>query len=438
MSTETIRPARGQRLEIRCTVVDVVLSNIANHLVFFFPRRLDPTALAEALSEALAVLPIYAARATMRGGTLRIRCRGQGVPFTSASSDRTLREAIRSTADGGGDWLVDCVNGVAARWGVGPLFTVRVTRLADDATAIGVSFSHVVGDMQTLMHLMNTWSAAASGAPLPEPVIVEDRVAYLDEHLPADGAREPGVRCLGPVEAARSLVGLARVGRRLRTLSMYFGDEEIGRMRAAYGDRIRLSANDALCGHVCAALMTADPGVQHRTVALPVNLRRRCGLDPMLTGNILTALNIDMWRAESARSIAERIRHGIDQFTDQHCDARLNQRYLDSVGTWRGARCVATGFDPVVWNPLITNVSGFGVYGIEFEESSVTYCSVLQVPVAGHGAVVEGIDGEGLVFRIMLPPREFDWMLRQDTQEYLRMFRRADDDIPTLHREVHA
>lgn len=437
MSTQTIKPSRAQDLDIRCTVVDVVLSNITNHLVFFLRGRLDARVLADALSEALTSLPIYAGRMTLRRGAMHIRCKGQGVPFTSVSSDRTLLEAIRSTTEDSGDWLVDPVNGAVARWGVGPLCTVRVTHLADDATAIGVSFLHTVGDMQTLMFLMNAWSAAAAGRPQPQPVIVEDRVAYLDERLPADGADQPGVRCLGLVEAVRSLVNLTIEGRKLKTVNLYYGDDEIARMRETYRDRMRLSVNDIVCGHVCAALMNADPAVGHRTVALPVNVRSRCDLDPMLAGNILSALNVDMWLGDSARAIAERIRHGLDHFADEHCDMRINQRFLDDAGRWRGARCVATGFDPSQWNPLITNVSGFGVHSLEFEGSSVTYCAVLKVPVAGHGVVIEGLDGSGLVVRITLPPPEFAAMTAPDIQKHLHRFRCEDDDIPRLHREIH-
>ncbi len=112
---------------------------------------------------------------------------------------RSVRRSVRRrrTADG---WLIDPVNGATARWGLGPLCKVRVTHLADDATAIGFSWHHAIGDMQTAMHFMNAWAAAAADKPLAEPLIVEDRAAYLDEHLPADGAREPGVRCLGLAE----------------------------------------------------------------------------------------------------------------------------------------------------------------------------------------------------------------------------------------------
>lgn len=438
MSTKMINPSGAQRLDIRCTVVDVVLSNVANHLVFFFERRLDTGGLADAFAHALTNLPIFAGRMTLAGGALRIRCRGQGVPFTSASSDRSLHEAIRSVTEDSGDWLVDPVNGATARWGFGPLCKIRVTHLADDATAIGVSFHHAIGDMQTLMFLMKAWSAAVAGKPLPEPVIVEDRAAYLDEHLPADGARKPGVRCLGLAETARSLLYLATDGRKQRTLSLYFGDEEIARMGEAYENRMRLSVNDIVCAHVSEALMTADPAVDRRTLSISVNTRNRCGLDPMLVGNILSALNIDIPRGEPARSIAESIRHHMNRFADEHCDMRINQQFLDTAGKWRGARCVAIGFNPVRWNPLITNVSNFGVYDLNFEDTSPTYCTlVMKVPVAGYGSLIDGADGRGLVFQMTLPPRDFDVMSSPAIQEHLHRFRCADDDIPRLHREVH-
>jgi hypothetical protein len=433
MSTQVISPIRSQRLDIRCSVVDVVLSNVANHLVFFFARQLDTRLLTDAFAHALTNLPVFAGRMTLVGGALRIRCRGQGVPFTAVSRDRTLHEAIRSVTEDRGAWLIDPVNGVTARWGFGPLCRVRVTHLADDATAIGVSWHHAIGDMQTLMFFMNAWSAAAAGKPLPEPVIVEDRAAYLGEHLPADGASEPGVRCLGLAETARSLRYLTREGRKQRTLSVYFGDDEILRMRAAYGLRMQLSANDVVCAHVSEALMYADPAVDRRTLSISVNTRNRCGLDPMLVGNILSALNVDIRRGERACSIAERIRHDVDHFADEHCDMRINQQFLDTAGKWRGARCVATGFNPIRWNPLITNMSGFGVYRINFEDTFATYCTpMMNVPVAGYGSLMEGADGRGLVFQMTLPPKDFESMSSPAIREHLHCFRRAESYIGTV------
>ena len=423
MSTQLIRPVRAQRLEIRCNVGDVIVANLAIHLVFFFERRLDMGALSRSFARALTNLPIFAGRMAVGGG-MRIRCEGQGVPFTTVSSGRTLREAIGSASKDNGLWLVDPVNGATARWGLGPLCKVRVTQFADDATAIGFSWHHAIGDMQTLMHFMTAWAAAAAGKPLAEPLIVEDRAAYLDEHLPVDGAREPGVRCLGLAELARSALYLAKDARKQRTLSLYFGEDEIARMRNAYENGTRLSANDVVCAHVSEALMRADPAVDRRTLAIAVNARTRCGLDPMLVGNIITTLNLDLHRREAARSIAGRIRHRVDHFGDEHCDMRINQQFLDNAGAWRAARCVSTAFNPARWNPLISNWSGFGVYRIQFEDTRLSYCTpVMNFPVAGLGALLDGADGRGLVFQMSLPPTEFEAMSSPANREQLHRFR---------------
>ena len=438
MSTQLIRPSHAGRFEIRCNAGDAIVANLAVHVVFFFKRRLDASALTGAFAQALTKIPIFAGRMALDGRRMRIRCDGQGVPFTTVSSERTLCDAIRSTSEDSGLWLVDPVNGVTARWGLGPVCKVRVTHLADDATAIGFSWHHAVGDMQTLMHLMNAWSAAAADKPLSQPLIVEDRAAYLDEHLPADGASEPGVRFLGVAEFARSAVYLAKDARKQQTLSVYFGEDEIARMRDAYGPRMRLSSNDVVCGHVSEALMMADSAVDRRTLAIAVNARNRCGLDPMLVGNIITTLNLDLRRGEPARSIAERIRHNVDHFTDQHCDMRVNQEALDGAGAWRAARCVSTVFDPGRWNPFVSNQSGFGVYRVCFEDTFPSYYTLLmKLPVTGLGTLVDGADGRGLVFQMALPPNEFEAMSSPVIRAHMHRFRYAGDDIPRLHREIH-
>lgn len=439
MSTQLIKPSHAQRLEIRCNVGDAIVANLASHFVFFFERHLDDRALAHAFAHALTKVPVFAGRMALVDGRMRIRCEGQGVPFTTASSTHTLGEAIRSASQDDGGWLIDPVNGPIARWGAGPLCKVRVTHLTDDATAIGFSWHHVIGDMQTLMIFMNTWAAAAADEPAAEPLIVEDRAAYLDEHLPADGARAPGVRCLGLAELLRSGLYLANAARKQRTVSFYFGDDEIMRMRGAYGTRMPLSRNDVVCAHVCEAIMAADAAVARRTLAIPVNARVRCGLDPMLVGNIITTLNVDLRRAEPAGATAERIRDSVNHFADQHCDMRINQRFLDTVGRWRAARSVSTAFDPARWNPLVTNLSGFGLYRLQFEGAFVSYCTVLmKVPVAGLGVLMEGAGERGLIFQMALPPREFQALSSAEVYEHMHRFRHADDDIPRMHREVHA
>ncbi|SRX96153.1 hypothetical protein [Kitasatospora setae KM-6054] [Mycobacterium shimoidei] len=433
MSTQLIKPTQPQQLDIRCNVGDAIVANFAVHIVFFFERCLDTNVLRRAFERALINLPIFAGRLAMADGTMRIRCRGQGVPFTSKSSGRTLREAIRSVSEDSGRWLVDQVNVATARLGRGPLCTVRVTQLADAATAIGLSWHHSVGDMHTVMHLMNAWADAAADKPLTEPLIVENRASYLDEHLPAGGASEPGVRFLGLTETARSALYMAKDARKQRTLSIYFGEDEITRMRHAYGTRMRLSVNDVVCGHLSEAIMQADPALDQRTLMIAVNARKRCGLDPMLLGNIITPLNIDLQRGDAANSIAERIRCKVDDFT-QLCDIRINQRFLDAAGGWRAARCVTRAFNPVHWNPLVTNWSGFGLYDIRFEDTRPSYCTpLMRLPIAGGCVVIEGAGGRGVVLHTALPPKDYEAMSSPEIREYIHQFRSAGDDIPRLH-----
>jgi hypothetical protein len=221
-------------------------------------------------------------------------------------------------------------------------------------------------------------------------------------------------------------------------VSFYFGDDEIARMRDAHGIRMRLSANDVVCAHVSEALMTADPDVDRRSLAIAVNARTRCGLDPMLAGNIITTLNVDVRRGEPAGLIAERIRDHVNRFADEHCDMRLNQQFLDAAGRWRGTRCVSTAFNPDRWNPLVTNLSGFGVYRLRFEDTFPCYYTLLMaLPVPGLGVLMDGAHGRGLVFQMSLPPKEFEAMSRTEVGEHLHRYRCADDDIPRLHRELH-
>ncbi len=51
--------------------------------------------------------------------------------------------------------------------------------------------------------------------------------------------------------------------------------------------------------------------------------------------------------------------------------------------------------------------------------------------------LVEGADGRGLVFQMTLPPEDFVAMCSVAIREHMHRLRRADDDIPRLHRDIH-
>ena len=424
MSRTLIRPPAGDLTEIRCSVADAMVANLAVNIVFFFDRQLDADSLAAALSRTLQAFPLFAGRMAPNYGRMRIRCGAQGVPFSSVISRRSLSDAVRSVNQDRGGWLLDPVNAITARWGRGPLCTVRITHFDDGATAIGFSWHHVLGDMQTAMLFMNAWSAADAGEPIAEPLIVEDRAAYLADHLPSDGAHLPGVRCLSLPETASSLWYLAKHARKQRVVKVRFDDDEIACMRDNYGTRMRLSRNDVVCAHMADAIVRADSGVDSRTMAIAVNARTRLGLDPTLLGNIITTLNIPIRRGDAAGVIAERVRDGVDHFTDRHSDMLINQKFFDALGPLGAGRCVSVAFDPARWSLLISNWSGFGVYDIRFEGTvPCHFTPVVKVPVAGLGALVEGPGGRGLLFQMSLPPTEFDSATSAAMREYIHRFR---------------
>lgn len=106
-----LRPPDAPAVDIRCNVGDAMVANLAINVVFFVERHLEDDAWAEAFTHALGSFPLFAGRLGVADGRMRIRCAGQGVPFSTASSAHTLRAAIRSVADDSGRWLIDPVSG---------------------------------------------------------------------------------------------------------------------------------------------------------------------------------------------------------------------------------------------------------------------------------------------------------------------------------------
>ena len=109
--------------------------------------------------------------------------KGQGVPFTVVSSaahavGRPSARPQRLAGSGSSTWSTP----VARARGKAPRFAVRVTELAGRRDR--VLLAPFDGDMHSFMLMMKAWVAAAAGERIDEPIIVEGRVAYLNEHLP--------------------------------------------------------------------------------------------------------------------------------------------------------------------------------------------------------------------------------------------------------------
>ncbi|WP_035793630.1 acyltransferase [Kitasatospora mediocidica] len=438
ISSRTVRAGRAAGTVVRCGLMDTMLADLPVSVVFFFPQALDEERLALGLARALEHLPVFAGRLRTAGRGLEIVCDDAGVPLTCGDVDETAVEAMgRVTLPASG--LVDHVDATGARAGGQPLLTVRLSRLADGGTALGCSWHHAVGDVQSFMVLMRAWSAAVEGLPLPPVRIAGDRDALLDEVLPPEDCGRAGFRLTGPAEAAELMREVAVSARANRTTQVYFGPAEVARMRAEFSAAAgrRLSANDALCAHLVDTVRTLDEDAEVRRLTMPVNVRRFLDLPAGVVGNLLGEVFLSCPPAGTPERLAADIRVAVDGFMGAHLSLRSNRAFLAAIGPDRLEACVPLGFDPANRTFTFSNWSRFGAYEITFEGQRPTFFSPLvnlQLPWVSW--LVEGFGGEGALFTVVLPTRLAGRLRAEAGRAALHCFRAADDPLPAVAGEV--
>lgn len=437
--SRTVRAGRASGTVVRCSLTDVMLADLPVSVVFFYKEALDETRLAEGLSRALAHVPVFAGRLRPVGDALEIVCDDSGVPMTTYDVDETLGEAMgRVTLAGSG--YAEHVVAPRAREGGEPLLTVRVSRLADGATALGCSWHHAVGDMLSFMVLMRAWSAAVEGTPLPETAIVEDRDAFLEDVLPAQDSGRPGFRLPDAEDAADIQREFESALRANRTVQIYFSDEEVARMRekfAASAGR-RLSTNDVLCGHIVSTIRGLDGDTEEaRNLAMPVNIRKHLGIPADMVGNLVSEVFLTAAPGCAPEVLAVRIRTELEDFARSHLSIRANHAFLGALDRERLRDCVPVGFDPAHRTFTVSNWSRFGVYDIAFGGTSPSFFSPaadLQLPWISW--LVEGFDNTGFLLTVVVPSRLAMKMRGAAGSAALHRFREPGDQVPELASSV--
>ncbi|BAJ28270.1 MULTISPECIES: acyltransferase [Kitasatospora] len=430
----TVRAGRPGPGPVRCAVGDLLLADLPVSVVFFHDGPLDPDALAAGLARALGDLPEFAGRLrTAPDGELWIDTDDSGVPFTVADAPYTLTEAFdRMALPAGG--LVDHVRATEARREPLPLLTVRLNRLTDGGCALGVSWHHAVGDMQTFALLMRAWSAGTEGTAPPAVVRAPDRDAQLDAHLPAADCGTPALRLPAPAEAAELRRAVAGASLANRTVQVWFSPAETARLRAAHSADAgrRLSANDALCAHLLHVLREIDgAGDEEQTLTMPVNLRRVLGLPDGALGNLLGEIRLPYRPGTAPAEYAAELRTAIEEFTEKHLSVRSNLRFLEQVGRDRVGECVPAGFDPGRRTLTVSSWCRLGLQDLPLAGRlplAFSPAATLQLPWTSW--LVEGPRGEGHLYTLVLPARAAAKL--RTAADLLHPHRRADDPRPAL------
>jgi len=224
-SARLVRAGLASGTVVRCGATDTLLSGMAVSLVFLYERAVCEDRLAAGLAAALARVPVFAG--SLRAGPAgrpEIVCDDAGVPLTVVDSPDTLATAAgRMTLPTAG--FVDTVQAGPQRPDGAPLASVKVTRLGDGGMVLGCSWHHAIGDLQSFMLLMHSWSAAVDGRPMPDVLLAEDREAQLDAVLPPDAVGRSGYRLPGAEEAEWLARELRAAPRANRILQIYVGPD---------------------------------------------------------------------------------------------------------------------------------------------------------------------------------------------------------------------
>jgi shikimate O-hydroxycinnamoyltransferase len=428
-----------QKLTIRCSLTDVFVRDVHVSFLFFYSHALDTAALARGLARVLGDFAPFNARLRQRGVERFIECGDTGATFTIARSDSTLTATVAQLDDRARLALVD---GIDARrtWSSGdPVLAVRVTHFTDGQTALGVSWHHTVGDLQSVLCLLRAWSREVAGLGYDKPVLVENRDEYLDRRLPATDHVEANLRYLRLRELPRLAAYMLTKARDKRRITLYFDPDELERMRATLQSECgqRVSINDALTAHVCSVVSARDPKARDRRVSISVNFRKRAGLPENLLGNMVTTVDAAYEWGKPVAQLAADLRCAIDAFAEKYLNHRANLRLVESHGGFaKIARFIPIAIDPFSGSLLLSSCSGYGLYDVDFGVMAPShFLTVGSGPIPWLGVVHEGFRNRGRIVDIELPhdvtARMLDDVGRREVHRYRDPEARADtDSIP--------
>jgi hypothetical protein len=416
-----------------------MLADLPVSVVFLYDRQLDESLVADGLAAALRRVPVFGGRLRTRADdTLEIVCSDDGVPMALYEVDGTLGDAIGRVAMAGSGF-VDHVAAASARTGGDPLFTVRLTRLADGSTVLGCSWHHAVGDMHSFLVLMRIWSAYVEGTEPGDVLLVDDRDAYLDGALPLRDSGVPGFRLPSTAEAEALRREIMIATRANRTVQVYLGPEEVGRLRQKFSAEAgrALSVNDVLCAHLVTTIRRLDDDLEDRFIAIPVNVRRLLDLPATVVGNLLGEIHLRCAGDSRPETVAENIRAAVGDFVGSHLNLRANKAFLVAAGPARFRDCVPIGFDPARRTFTVSNWSRFGAYDITFGgHRPVLFAPAANLQLPWTSWLVEGFHGNGFLYTVVLPAKLAARLRGEAGRAALHRHREPGDPLPALAAEV--
>lgn len=398
-------PARTDgAFTVKCAAVDAVPASPIR-IAFCFEKGAPPEQLCAGLSEALAIVPVFAGRLIAGPRDRRIDCRGQGARLSHRSTEETLGSVLRSPIIREHAFI----DPEPAFAGEGLLLAVDVTGFSCGGMLVVISWDHTVGDIASVGLLLRAWSLVGAGRPVVEmPRLILDRPAYLRRHLPLAPANdcELEIRPRTTRERGRPTAAAQSPSRVLVHLVCDGADLDELREQSRRQTGVRVSKNDALCAHIITTLAATEPSSRLRQLVLVVDVRRRSPIDETAIGNMVVVEAIDYPRSTPAAEFAAMIRHRVDALSS--ASGRLHRAEV----FWAEHRHSAT-LDELAFRHVApgsgvlstTNWTGQGLH--VFSPHGAEPCQVRLIGVTTPNAlacIIERPRGAGLAVTLSLPP----------------------------------
>ncbi|MEL6354027.1 MAG: acyltransferase [Cyanobacteria bacterium J06627_28] len=401
---------------ITCSLPDQLLKRLPVSVVFFYPETLQQKPLIKALKQVLNDFPLFAGRFKQSGEQLLLECNNAGVSFSVCEDELTLKQALHELPTIERKRFVDKIDANRAIAQQTPILTIKLTHFRGGGTVLGACWHHSIGDMHSFMSFMTAWSAVTNGKDYTKPLIVNNRMAYLEEQLKHEkgeqqnkekDSRPAGTRYLNTKALIQLLFYLVGKARRQTMIKAYFSEGELQSIQQAMSEQAGqpLSKNDALCAHLLTLIAELDSRQQARALAIVVNYRAKLNLPKNLLGNLSESINIMTGQEDSPVDIAKRIREAVNTFREKHFGFFATKQYVEQHGGMRKIRrFINNGTDPIKKTLLISNWSNFGAYGIAFAGVKPFYFSSFgDYPLPWISSLAEGPLNKGLIYSAPLP-----------------------------------
>ena len=431
--------AKGHTSQIiRCSVKDQLVQILMVKVVLFFERSVAASPLWDALSQVLSHYPTFAGSLKKVDGTLYIDCNNQGLKASVVQRDVPLEQILQRLFIDEEDKLIENLNPKKMLTKGSPISSIRISYFADGTMCMGLCWNHSVGDMHTLLCLLNAWSKTIHKEAFEPPMLLEDTDDYLKKQLKKSYAEHDSLHYATVRELLSIALYLLLKARKKKVLRFYFSQDELVEMKRVFAEKSnkKLSTNDVLSAHFLSHVAKADPKKRHRYLGIVANYRSRLGLPAMLLGNHISSINLLCESEQDTIKLAERLRIALENFAEEHADFWNIERLVASLGSRKKlSRCVAAGIDPTSGNLVITNWSNFGVYDLEFGAGNPIYFSNLgSFILPWISDFVEGPEQQGIMATICLPEDIAHRMLQKESLASLHQYKISSDTHPLIEQ----